>query len=360
MPKVRIAILDQEMTSSGSCPSQPSPNLSCDPSGGVVELSGSRYPDALRKLALSQPQPGPAQPSISLGRRRSPGPIKLGMTRHRESRCGSFDPTLSSLTELPFFETEEDKAEEDSVENLVQQLQAATEAFSDGRKELSCWLRRRKHLEAHLQEATEASHASAKAVEDAVEEAQRWQRLTLPKFLATVAGKGNGEGIDRMVRGRPSSEHTRAAHELRQECEQQAAELRHLERQCAEQAEAGQAAATAALESLQRQILRERVAHEDQLQALRARRAELLRSLGDTHQCEKILILDALNKSELLHMLMCYNVPCQIQRLASSQVQVASSSCRTLSPSASSMSTALSRLGEYTIPESLSQGTSSR
>ena len=178
-----------------------------------------------------------------------------------------------------------------------------------------------------------------------MEEAQRWQRLTLPKFLATVAGKGNGEGIDRMVRGRPSSEHTRAAHELRQECEQQAAELRHLERKCAEQAEAGQAAATAALESLQRQILRERVAHEDQLQALRARRAELLRSLGDTHQCEKILILDALNKSELLHMLMGYNVPCQIQRLASSQVQVASSSCRTLSPSASSMSTALSRLG---------------
>ena len=217
------------------------------------------------------------------------------MTR-RESRSGSFDPTLSSLTELPFFESEVsaqvDKAEEDSLENLVQQLQAATEAFSDGRKELSSWLRRRKHLEAHLQAATEASHASAKAVEEAVEEAKRWQRLTLPKFLA-VAGKGNGEGIegiDQMVHRQlplpDGLEHsgTRAAQELRQKCEQQAAELRHLERKCAElQEEAGQAAGTAALESLQRQILRERVAHEDQLKALRARRAELLRSLGDTH-----------------------------------------------------------------------------
>ena len=381
----------QEMTSTGSCPSQPSlPSPSCDPSG-VVQLS--RSPEVLRQLALSQLQPA-AQPRIGLASRNpKPGTVVAraagtSMTRSypgqsalcTQTQCTQCTPNtpkapnhilnlprpeLTELTELPFFEAEAEaveavEAEEaEEVEATVQKLQAAVEAFSDGRQQLRQLLTRRKHLEAQFQRAAEGSRASAEAVESAVEDARRWLHIDLPRFLAKAEQvEGPVEGMpehrdpsqDWLERGdggddgdgnTKSAEPLQPLHQtLRHKCTQQAAELQRLTQKCAE-LQAGEAADLAKLDSLQRQMLKERVSHQDQLDDLRARRAELLRSLGGTAgQIQK-------NPRHLLQPLGGFADVCRLGTVHSGiyhmQVLVALCLCRTRSPSASSMSMGLKR-----------------
>ena len=253
-----------------------------------------------------------------------------------QSRCGqsprvaSGPPTaLSSLSELPFFG---EGAEVDAVEALAEQLQAATEAFSKERRQLRALLRRRKHLEAQFQLASEASRSSAKAVESAVEDARRWLHVDLPYFLAGSSEPEPTQG---------HSDH-RGLEALRQKSSTQAAELQRLAQKCAALQQAGHATDAAMLSSLQTQMLRERVAHQDQLKDLRERRAELLRSLGGgtagpSKKRERERQRDTpVSRSWYVHDLAGYcNYTCSS---ASVQAPAALSLCRIRSPFACSTS----------------------
>ena len=255
------------MTSRGSCSSQPS--QAC--SNGVIQLSHS--PEALRQLALTELQPA-TQPSVGPGSGcRQPLGVAMAQSRSCESSQAPFNPSaLPRVTELPFFS--EETAE---VEALVRELEAATEAFGEGRRQLRSLLRRRAHLEAQFQRAAEASRASAEAVEGAMEDARRWLHVGFPCFLAE--GLEHGEQGNTPALDGPK---TGSLEALRHKSAQQAAELQRLAQRCATLQQADQAADIAKLNSLQMQNLKEQVSHQDQLRDLRARRAELLRSLGGT------------------------------------------------------------------------------